>query len=611
MKFLIIIILGILQITHSQHSDRTTGIDDETNYNPCYEIDTVLNYYKIGSMLTELKIARKHSDHEYATELSRLVHNWWKTNNQTSIHPATCGGNSNPVYDIYTEYHSPPNTDPSRWGVFVRIDPNDDVYNVKIASLSNGELYAISTWDSSGNDHILVHRSTNDGWDWNVYWNLDLDTDYEVFYPGIRIINDTIVMWYILHQNADNTWKTWLRTCLPGISDSCIYYGSPTGGFNSVTYSHLYLTDDSPIYDTDEYVYATWVETYGTEPDSTYVMFARSDEIDISSWELGPTRLYSTSGANTYFRGTKIAYGSSSDVMWLTAWLHPSGYPSLYDRSIWGWYSSDYGTTWSIEQYLTPMDNGRDEFDHSLAGSHSNNNWVLLFTQVDTSFSSDRDIFYCYSTDDTTWIMNGWLQQHDEYLPDVWVDHSNTGFFGAARQDGSTFENILYRKGNINDPTSWTQSAAILNTPYINFSGIYGASLKYNSHTGDAIMGWTMCDQSIYSIWFSAESWFGINDGTAVPDVMSEHIIITPNISIISNVTIYYTLYSSGPVHITLYNAAGRLIKQLVNGVKTAGRHSATWNCSDETGCAVPAGIYFVQYTDSHIIQTKKLLLIK
>jgi uncharacterized repeat protein (TIGR01451 family) len=49
------------------------------------------------------------------------------------------------------------------------------------------------------------------------------------------------------------------------------------------------------------------------------------------------------------------------------------------------------------------------------------------------------------------------------------------------------------------------------------------------------------------------------------------------------------------PVDIGVYNVAGRLVKSLAKSSMPAGRHTATWNGTDEAGARVPGGVYFVR----------------
>ncbi|MEP7220515.1 MAG: T9SS type A sorting domain-containing protein, partial [Bacteroidota bacterium] len=52
--------------------------------------------------------------------------------------------------------------------------------------------------------------------------------------------------------------------------------------------------------------------------------------------------------------------------------------------------------------------------------------------------------------------------------------------------------------------------------------------------------------------------------------------------------TISYRLAASGPVSVSIYNAAGERVALLAEGVRSAGEGSVTWNAS-----AQPGGIYF------------------
>jgi len=49
------------------------------------------------------------------------------------------------------------------------------------------------------------------------------------------------------------------------------------------------------------------------------------------------------------------------------------------------------------------------------------------------------------------------------------------------------------------------------------------------------------------------------------------------------------------PVEIAVYNVAGRMVKSLVSSTMPAGRHTATWNGTDDAGSRAPSGVYFVR----------------
>ncbi len=70
--------------------------------------------------------------------------------------------------------------------------------------------------------------------------------------------------------------------------------------------------------------------------------------------------------------------------------------------------------------------------------------------------------------------------------------------------------------------------------------------------------------------------------------------------------SINYGLEIDGYVEIMVYDAAGRLVDQLVNQNQTAGYHSITWNASNQA-----SGMYFAKMIAGDIVQTQKLVLLK
>ena len=61
-----------------------------------------------------------------------------------------------------------------------------------------------------------------------------------------------------------------------------------------------------------------------------------------------------------------------------------------------------------------------------------------------------------------------------------------------------------------------------------------------------------------------------------------------------------------GYIEIMIYDAAGRLVEELVNQNQTAGYHSITWNAS-----TLSSGMYFAKMIAGDVVQTQKLVLLK
>jgi membrane-associated protease RseP (regulator of RpoE activity) len=71
--------------------------------------------------------------------------------------------------------------------------------------------------------------------------------------------------------------------------------------------------------------------------------------------------------------------------------------------------------------------------------------------------------------------------------------------------------------------------------------------------------------------------------------------------------SINYGLETAGHVEIMIYDAAGRLVEELVNGHQEGGKeYSITWNASNQA-----SGMYFAKMVAGEVVQTQKLVLLK
>ncbi len=75
--------------------------------------------------------------------------------------------------------------------------------------------------------------------------------------------------------------------------------------------------------------------------------------------------------------------------------------------------------------------------------------------------------------------------------------------------------------------------------------------------------------------------------------------------------TIKYGLADEGPVSLTVYNLAGRLVRVLVQESLAAGQHQAVWRGRDAQGRVVAAGVYFVRLKAAGVVDTRRITLVK
>jgi hypothetical protein len=58
---------------------------------------------------------------------------------------------------------------------------------------------------------------------------------------------------------------------------------------------------------------------------------------------------------------------------------------------------------------------------------------------------------------------------------------------------------------------------------------------------------------------------------------------------------LFFALPAAGPASLRIYDAQGRVVRDLVRGERPAGRQSARWNGRDQAGRAVGRCIYFAR----------------
>jgi hypothetical protein len=80
-----------------------------------------------------------------------------------------------------------------------------------------------------------------------------------------------------------------------------------------------------------------------------------------------------------------------------------------------------------------------------------------------------------------------------------------------------------------------------------------------------------------------------------VPTVAASHVQAYPN-PFNPMTTIRYRVDEDGPVRLSIYDAAGRLVRTLVDGVHTAaGEHELVWSGRDNAGRVQSSGTYLLR----------------
>jgi hypothetical protein len=72
-----------------------------------------------------------------------------------------------------------------------------------------------------------------------------------------------------------------------------------------------------------------------------------------------------------------------------------------------------------------------------------------------------------------------------------------------------------------------------------------------------------------------------------------------------------YSLAAAGDVSLVIYDAAGHIVRRLVDDVQSAGGHTTAWDGRDGRGVAVASGVYFCRLRAGNVTETRRMVLVK
>lgn len=72
-----------------------------------------------------------------------------------------------------------------------------------------------------------------------------------------------------------------------------------------------------------------------------------------------------------------------------------------------------------------------------------------------------------------------------------------------------------------------------------------------------------------------------------------------------------FELDAAGPVRLTVYDTAGRLVATLLDGSRVAGRHEVIWDGRDAAGRMSAAGVYLYRFEAGDHTETKRMALVR
>jgi hypothetical protein len=131
------------------------------------------------------------------------------------------------------------------------------------------------------------------------------------------------------------------------------------------------------------------------------------------------------------------------------------------------------------------------------------------------------------------------------------------------------------------------------------------------TNSGGAIVAWTDTrkgtDTDIYAMEVLQATTTGVT-GSAPPVVTVVH--ASPNPARVP-LTLRFALPRDTRVRLSIFDAGGRRVRELISGTRAAGSHVLVWDLRDESGHAVGSGIYFARLEAEGRAYTTKLVTVR
>ncbi len=486
------------------------------------------------------------------------------------------------------------------------------------ATMSNpGTIWAAATqFNGSGTDTCKIYFSTNGGQSW-VYAYLfyfGINMDFRAGELDIELAYDGSVLWIYGVAGYTDLTNNRANSILFRFNTTANTYNGYTlqwPGYATTTnlYYNPRLTSDNANYTSGTYIYLT---SSFDSTGSTHINRQKFAHIE-NPFVASPTINYAQPNANGGFfwntsgvpvgsyLWTDIAYYKTAGNVnrLITVYNVPgSGNYNLYLA-----WSDDYGTTVAGNSSIaeTAPDYGARMVFNGVTG---NQNGMIAYIR---QFSgNDWDPYYRATVDGGTVWTGGFIDGSGNRARsvDVIAPRGLTTAFKTAYTQDSTAGTFGYYTGGVpgvwNAPFRTTVTTAGVDTIFT--KTIAGYKLGggddclaiYSMGTGTNVSASRLCQGTV-----------GISGNTY--EIPSEYTLQQNYPNPFNPVTsIKFSIPASSFVNLVVYNAAGEVVNELVNGQLGAGSYNYTFNALN-----LASGVYFYKLTAGDFTSVKKMLLVK
>jgi len=366
--------------------------------------------------------------------------------------------------------------------------------------------------------------------------------------------------------------------------------------------------------------------------DSTFVAGGQYD-VFIAKYDMNGNFIWAKQAGGPFFdEGNDIAVDPQGDVFITGRFSNTAAFgdTSLTSTRLFNSFVAKYDTDGNF--LWARKAGGRDDFAYGIATDNLGNSMVTGYFQQTGNFSGTSltsagsgDIYVAkYDPDgELLWVRQaggGDLDQGFAIASDNSGNVAVSGFFVGTATFGdttltSTFKDVFIAKydtdGNLIQ-VAQTGDAGSEEANGIATDGL-GNTYITGLFEGPVSFGTTMLNSPGQVDIFLAK--FGMGDVTGIRDEASQPHSFTlsqnyPN-PFNPSTTISYSMQQSGEVELTVFNALGQTVRTLVNGTRTAGEYTLTWDGRDDAGQLLSSGSYFYRLQVGDAVQTRRMLLLR
>ncbi|MCK4817106.1 hypothetical protein KA005_15155, partial [bacterium] len=453
-----------------------------------------------------------------------------------------------------------------RWADDVTVDSAWNYQAFSMDTRDDGFIFLAAARESlSATEYRIPIWYSSDGVNWAFYYNI-FWIDHDCRNPSVKIVEQATAtylvvvfdgietaspyeedVWVLVHEFTTTDW---------------IYY--PVSNFSGIDEKNPSLDADDIQYPTIAYLYCA---------------FESADSIAaIGSMDFGQTwvdRQIIGSGDPTWdYYDPVVAYGHYSPadsftigVAWVIGW--DSNNSIRFRRS------HSYGTpgTWLDIDYFIPPTDHRD-WRPALKMTHGTMpSGTIIFARRDTVGTDVEDLCNYFTYDGGRHWTCDTLYYGGEYalLTTLAVDDPANDYHAFFKGD---YDDIRYKEAHYDgfDYNGWTMSMPISDGGNIS-SGTYPASATLND---EPCVCWKdITNSTWYKIKFDALWLTGIEERPG--QISAGFVSLAPNPSN-GIAKLSYVVKNEGNVKISVFDAVGRLVDNLLNETKPAGEYTVNMN---------------------------------